>query len=75
VPAATEMIEKIEHGVIIDATLDDDVDLYGRKSRLFGCSNSLHHLAKVSAPTAHGSEDLFIKTIQANRDAMQARIC
>jgi hypothetical protein len=64
------MVEEIEYGVIIDAALDNNVDLDRRKPGLFGCGNTLQYLTKISAAAAHGPEDVFVETIQADRDAM-----
>ena len=72
--SAAKMIEQVEHGVVIDAPLYDDVNFDRRKTRLPGRLDSFQHAPKITASAAHMPENLFIEAVEANRDTMQSGV-
>jgi len=72
--SAAEMIEQVEHGVVIDPPLYDDINLDRRKTCSLGRLDSFQHPLEVAASAAHMPEDIFVQAVEADRDAVQTGV-
>ena len=69
---AAEVLDQVEHGVIVQAALDDAVDLDRRQPRVLRGANALEHAVALGEAAAHLLEDLRIERVETDGDAMQA---
>jgi hypothetical protein len=63
---------RVERGVIVDAALDDGVDLDRREPGGDRGIDALQDLVERAESAAHAREYLLIQRIQTHRDALQA---
>ena len=69
---AAEMRQQVEQRVIVDAALDDGVDLDRREARAARVLDAVEHFVDAAEAAAHLREHLGIERIEAHGDAIQA---
>jgi hypothetical protein len=73
VASASEVLEQIQDLVIVDAALNDGIDLDRREARAAGRRDASQHVLQLTKPTGHLRKGIRIQTVQADRDALQSR--
>ncbi len=71
-PAATEALHQRDHLALVDAALDDGIDLQPLEAGRHRGVDAGQHLADPAASSGHLGEHLRIQRIQADGDAPQA---
>ena len=73
--AAAEVLQHIQHRMIIHTALHDDVDLDRRQAGLLCRLNTLEDTGQFATVAAHAPEYILVHTVETDGYAVQARIC
>jgi len=71
-PGPTEMLDQVQHRVIIESALDDRVDLHWREAGTQRCMNAREYLVLATEAAAHAAKHIVIEAVEAHGHALQS---
>ena len=74
VSRVVEVLCEVDNEVIVDAFLNDCVDFYGLKARLFSRADAFEHALGAMGATAHAIKCLVVNRIEAHGEPVQAGV-
>ena len=69
-----EVLREFNNEVIVDAFLNDRVDFYILKARLFGSADAFEYALAAMGATAHEIKGLVVNRVEAHGEAMQTGV-
>ena len=71
-PVPRKLLDQLQHRVIVEAALDDGIDLDRRQSGVLRGANAFQHAVTLGEPAAHLLEDFGIERVETDGDPVQA---
>ena len=69
-----EVLREVDNEVVVDAFLNDRVDFYGAKARLFGSADAFEYALGAMGATAHEIKGLVVNRVEAHGEAVQTGV-